>query len=80
MVGASTSAVLVFAFFAAPVAAPAAEVLLLPIAAALNRELTGNGSSAVRQGQCARWKMMTAVEWGKQLLFPFSFIPPLENL
>jgi hypothetical protein len=37
------------------------------------------GARDASQEQNAR-KKMTAVEWGKQLLFPFSFIPPLENL
>jgi hypothetical protein len=72
--GASASAVLAF-FTAAPAAVPAAEELLLPMVATLNQELTGNGSKDARQGQCTRRKMMTAAEWGKQLLPPFSFIP-----
>jgi hypothetical protein len=31
----------------------------------LNQDLTGNGRRDVRQGQCARRKMMTTAEWGK---------------
>jgi hypothetical protein len=74
---AATSASAVLAFFAA---APAAEELLLPMAAALNQALTGNGSKDARQGQCARRKTMMAAEWGKQLLpLPF-FYSTAENL
>jgi hypothetical protein len=76
-VGASTSAVLVLAFFAAAAAAaPAAVELLWPMAVALNHELKGNGSKDARQGQCGRRKTMTAAEWGKELLPLFSFVPP----
>jgi hypothetical protein len=62
----------VLAFFMAVLAA---EELLLPMAAALNQELTGNGSKDARQGQCTRRKTMMAAEWGKQLLPLSSFIP-----
>jgi hypothetical protein len=56
----------VLAFFtAAPSVAPVVEELLLPMAAKLNQELTGNGSRDERQGQCARRKTITAPEWGK---------------
>jgi hypothetical protein len=54
------------AFFTVPaVAVPAAVELLLPMAAALNQELMGNGSTDARQGQCARRKTMMVAEWGK---------------
>jgi hypothetical protein len=46
------------------------------MAAALNQELIGNGRRDARQGHCVRRKTMTAEEWGKQSLPPFSFIPP----
>jgi hypothetical protein len=77
--GASTSAVLAF-FTTAPMAAPAAVELLLPMAVALNQDLMGNGSRDARQGQCARRNTMTAAEWGKQLLPPFSFYSTAGNL
>jgi hypothetical protein len=58
----------------APMAAPTAGELLLPMAAALKRALSGNGSKDARQGQSARRKTMMAAEWGKQLLPLPSFI------
>jgi hypothetical protein len=65
----------VLAFFmVVPVAAPAAVELLLPMAAVLNQDLTGNGRRDARQGQCARRKTMMAAEWGKQLLPPFFLL------
>jgi hypothetical protein len=78
--GASASAVLVLAFFAATAAAPVAEELLLPMAAALKKALSQNGSKDARQGQSSRRKTMTAAEWGKQILPLSSFIPPRKNL
>jgi hypothetical protein len=55
--GASASAV--FAFFAV---APVAGELLLPMAVALKRALSGNGSKDARQGLSARRKTMTVAE------------------
>jgi hypothetical protein len=64
-VGASASAVLVLAFFTAAAAAPAVVELILPMAAVLKQALTGNRSKDAWQGQSARRKTMTTVEWGK---------------
>jgi hypothetical protein len=61
-------------FTAAPVVAPVAVELLLPMALLLNQNLTGNGRRYARQGQCARRKTMMAAEWGKQLLPPFFLL------
>jgi hypothetical protein len=62
------SASVVLAFFtAAPPVAPAVVKFLLPMTAALSKNLAGmEGGRAVSQEQNARKKMM-AVEWGKQL-------------
>jgi hypothetical protein len=77
--GASASMVLAF-FMAVPVAASAAVELLLPMAMLLNQKSTGNGRRDVRQERCARRKMMTAAEWGKQLLPLFFLLSPCGKL
>jgi hypothetical protein len=68
------------AFFVAAPAAPATVELLLPMKVALNEDLAGMGGRRdASQERSARKKVMTAAEWGKQLLpLGFSFIPPRE--
>jgi hypothetical protein len=75
--GGSASAVLIF-FAAALPAAPAAVELLLPITAALSRNLRERRKERCVQEECALKKMMAA-EWGKQLLLRCHFYLIHEN-
>jgi hypothetical protein len=64
----SASTVLAF-FVAVPAAAPATVKILLPMEVALKEDFTGMGGRRdASQERSARKKMMTAAEWGKQLL------------
>jgi hypothetical protein len=78
-VGVSASAVLAF-YAAAPPVAPAAVELLLPMEVVLNEDLTGmGGRRSASWEQNARKRMMTAAEWGKQLLLLCHFYPTTGN-
>jgi hypothetical protein len=72
----SASAILAF-LAAAPVAAPAAVELLLPMASGRS-DGCGNGAERVKlQEQCAR-KKTVAAEWDGLFTLPPLFIPLLE--
>jgi hypothetical protein len=67
-------------FVVAPPVAPAVVELLLPMKEALNEDLTGMGGMRdASQERSAKKKMMTAADWGKQLLLLGHFYPTTGN-